>query len=106
MRAAFLVIALGVWLGAGEANAMQPVACAADPVEQSICIYQAILADISKNYTASGGGGISSIVQDSTSAFTVHISQEGKQDILHYTVKVGPDGTVGIVEKTESTKSY
>ncbi|HJQ55772.1 MAG TPA: hypothetical protein VJ890_02625 [Vineibacter sp.] len=77
-----------------------------DPVQQSICIYQAILADVAKTYTARGGGGISSIVQTSTTTFTVQLAQEGRKDLLHYTVKVGADGKVEIVSKTEGTRSY
>ena len=77
-----------------------------DPVQQSICVYQAILADVAKTYTPRGGGGISSIVQTSTTTFTVQIAQEGRKDLLNYTVKIGADGKVEIVERTESTKSY
>ena len=77
-----------------------------DPVQQSICIYQAILADVAKTYKPRGGGGISSIVQTSTTTFTVQIAQEGRTDLLNYTVKIGPDGKVEIVGKTESTRSY
>ena len=53
-----------------------------DPVQQSICIYQAILADVAKTYTPRGGGGISSIVQTSTTTFTVQIAQEARKDLL------------------------
>ena len=77
-----------------------------DPVQQSICIYQAILADVAKTYTRRGGGGISSIVQTSTTTFTVQIAQEGRQELLNYTVKIGPDGKVEIVGKTEDTRSH
>ena len=77
-----------------------------DPVQQSICIYQAILADVAKTYTLRGGGGISSIMQTSTTTFTVQIGQEGRKDLLNYTVKVSSDGKVEIVGKTESTQTY
>jgi hypothetical protein len=77
-----------------------------DPVQQSICVYQAILADVAKTYAPRGGGGISSIVQTSTTTFTVQIAQEGRQDLLNYTVKIGADGKVEIVGKTEGTRSY
>ena len=77
-----------------------------DPVQQSISIYQAILADLAKTYTLRGGGGISSIMQTSTTTFTVQIGQEGRKDLLNYTVKVGPDGKVEIVGKTENTQTY
>lgn len=77
-----------------------------DPVQQSICIYQAILADVAKTYTLRGGGGISSITQTSTTAFAVHIAQEGRKDVLNYTVKIGAGGKVEIVSKTQSTQSF
>ena len=77
-----------------------------DPVQQSICIYEAILADVAKTYTLRGGGGISSIAQTSTTTFTVQIAQEGRKDLLNYTVKIGSGCKVEIVDKTESTQSY
>ena len=77
-----------------------------DPVQQSICVYQAILADVAKTYRQRGGGGISSIVQTSTTTFTVQIAQEGRKDLLNYTVKIGPGGKVEVVGKTESTQSF
>jgi hypothetical protein len=109
-----LVAALvaGFWLGGshlltmGEANAQQPRTCAMDPVQQSICIYQAILSDLAKTYSQRGGGGISSIVQKSTTTFAVQISQEGRKDLLDYTVKIGSGGKVEIVDKKEGTKSF
>jgi hypothetical protein len=92
-------------LKAGAAAAQQSRACSMNPVQQSICIYQAILADVAKTYRLTGGGGISSIVQDSTTAFTVHIAQEGRTDLLNYSVKIGAGGKVEIVGRTESTQS-
>ena len=77
-----------------------------DPVEQSICIYQAILADVAKTYSLRGGGGISSIAQTSTTTFTVQIAQEGRKDVLNYTVKIGSGGKVEIVDKKQSTQSF
>ncbi len=56
-------LAVSYLLTVGEADAQQSRTCAMDPVQQSICIYQAILADVAKSYTTRGGGGISSIVQ-------------------------------------------
>src|SRR5262245_3215387 len=90
----------------GEAVAQPSRTCAMEPVQQSISDYQAILADVAKTYKTRGGGGISSIVQTSTTTFTVQIAQEGRTDLLNYTVKIGADGKVDIVGKTESTKSY
>jgi hypothetical protein len=80
--------------------------CRMDAIERSICIYEAILSDVSKTYRPRGGGGITGIVQKSTTAYDVQIAQEGRKDILTYTVEVGPDGKVKIVGKTESTQSY
>ena len=77
-----------------------------DPVQQSICVYQAILADVAKTYNLRGGGGISSIAQTSTTTFTVQIAQEGRKDLLNYTVKIGSDGKVEIIDKKESTQSF
>jgi hypothetical protein len=105
------VLVTGSWLvgsyllTAGEA-AQQPRTCAMDPVEQSICIYQAILADVAKTYSLRGGGGISSIAQTSTTTFTVQIAQEGRKDVLNYTVKIGSGGKVEIVDKKQSTQSF
>jgi len=95
-----------ICLPAGNANALQQRTCAMDPVQQSICIYQAILADVAKTYKPSGGGGISSIKQTSTTTFVVQIAQEGRHDLLNYSVKIGPAGKVEIVGKTEGTQSY
>lgn len=107
-----VVLAVGSWLvgsnllTAGKADAQQSRTCAMDPVQQSVCIYEAILADVAKTYTLRGGGGVSSIVQTSTTTFTVQIAQEGRKDLLNYTVKIGSGGKVEIVDKTESTQSY
>jgi len=90
----------------GQAHAQKSRTCAMDPVQQSICIYHAILADVAKTYAQRGGGGISSIVQTSTTTFTVQIAQERRKDLLNYTVKIGSDGGVTIVDKAESTQSY
>lgn len=77
-----------------------------DPIQQSICIYQAILADVDKTYKLRGGGGISSVKQTSSTTFTVTIAQEGREDLLNYTVKIGSAGKVEIVNKTEATHSF
>jgi hypothetical protein len=110
--AAVAVMVVGSWLAgssllpAGEAAAQPARTCTMDAVQQSICIYQAILADVAKTYTPRGGGGVSSIVQTSTTTFTVQILQEGRKDLLKYTVKIGSGGKVEIVDRTESTQSY
>src|SRR5215468_8274302 len=93
-------------LTVGEADAQQSRTCVMNPIQQSICIYQAILADVAKTYTLRGGGGISSIVQNSTTTFTVQIAQEGRKDLLNYTVKIGSGGKVEIVDKTQTAQTY
>jgi hypothetical protein len=93
-------------LTVGQAHAQKSRNCAMDPVQQSVCIYQAILADVAKTYGQRGGGGISSIVQTSSTTFTVQIAQESRRDLVNYTVKISSDGGVAIVDKTESTQSY
>jgi hypothetical protein len=93
-------------LTAGKVDAQQSRTCVSNPIRQSICIYEAILADVAKAHMLQGGGGISSIVQTSTTTFTVQIAQEGRKDLLNYTVKIGSGGKVEIVGKTESTQSY
>jgi hypothetical protein len=91
---------------ASEADAQESRTCTMDPIQQSICVYQAILADVAKTYNLHGGGGISSIVQTSTTTFAVEIGQEGRKDVLNYTVKIGSDGKVEVVDRTESTRTY
>jgi hypothetical protein len=93
-------------LSVSQAHAEKRRTCAMNPVQQSICIYQTILADVARTYAQRGGGGISSIVQNTTTTFTVHIAQERRKDLLNYTVRIGPDGGVTILGKTESTQSY
>lgn len=111
LAAGALAIA-AVWLvgsalpGPVEADAQPSRNCAMDPLQQSICIYEAILADVASSYPHRGGGGISSIVQKSTTSFAVQIAQEGRKDILTYEVEIGEDGEVVIAGKVESTESY
>ena len=75
--------------------------CSKDVIEQSVCIYKAILDDVSRNYRMRGGGGISRVVQNSTTSYSVHIQQEGHQDVRTYEVKLGAKGKVTIVGVTE-----
>src|SRR5688500_3435482 len=110
---AVAVLSVAVWLvgssllKGAKGDTQPPVRnCAMDPVEQSICIYEALLADVAKTYKQRGGGGISSIAQKSTTTFDVQIAQEGRKDILTYTIEVAKDGKVKIVGKAESTKTY
>ena len=111
-RSAASVVALAVgsclaWscLPMSSAYAKQPKGCNMDPVTQSVCIYQAILADVDKTYRLRGGGGIGSVVETSTRNYKVRIFQEGRIDHLDYTVRIGAGGKVEIVDKKESTES-
>ncbi len=77
--------------------------CQSDALARSICIITAILADVKATYTLTGGGGITTIQQDSTDTFTVSISQEERKDLLTYEVEVQSDGTVAIKKRTTGT---
>lgn len=78
--------------------------CGMDPVTQSICVYEMILKDIRENYPLRGGGGISAIMQNSTTSFTARISREGHIDLRTYEMTFGEDGTPKIAEITEETQ--
>lgn len=111
LTAAALVIAVAWLVGSSlqrpaEADSQPSRNCAMDPLQQSICIYEAILADVDATYPHRGGGGISSIVQKSTTSFTVQIAQEGRKDLITYEIEVGEDGKVEITGRQESTESY
>ncbi|WP_439522698.1 hypothetical protein [Marivita sp.] len=80
--------------------------CGSTPVETSRCVIEAILRDISETYTGLDGGGISSITQDATWKYTVAISREERIDLITYTVVMDEGGTVQIVDREKSTKSY
>ena len=80
--------------------------CKMDAIKQSVCIYQAILEDVDKNYSMRGGGGISRVVQNSTTSYSVHLLQEGREDVRIYEVKVASNGKVTITNVTEKTISH
>ena len=80
--------------------------CAKDAIEQSVCIYKAILDDVAKSYPMRGGGGIGRIVQDSTTTYSVYLLQEGHEDVRTYEVKIGTKGKVTIAGVTERTVSH
>ena len=80
--------------------------CTMDPIKQSVCIYEAILADVDKNYPMRGGGGISRIVQNSTTSYSVHILQEGHEDVRTYEIKILSGGKVAITSVAEKTLSH
>lgn len=79
--------------------------CQMNAIERSKCIIEAILADISRSYKQVGGGGISAIKQNSTTSFTVSISQEERVNLLTYEATVDAKGTVSVKKTGESTKS-
>ena len=106
-----LVGALAIW-GASLARAEKTRAkqyrteeCTMDPVAQSICVYDLILDDIRDNYRQRGGGGISGIVQTSTTGFAARLEQEGRVDVRSYEFRFEADGRPVIVSVTESTES-
>ena len=53
-----------------------------------------------------GGGGISRVVQNSTTSYSVHLLQEGREDVRSYEVKVASNGKVTITNVTEKTISH
>lgn len=79
--------------------------CQMNAIEHSRCIIEAILADISRSYSQVGGGGISAIKQNSTTSFTVSISQEERVDLLTYEATVDAKGKVSVRKTGEDTKS-
>jgi hypothetical protein len=109
--AAALVAALAIW-GTSLARAEKPgmtqnsaEECKMDPVAQSICVYDLILDDIRDNYRQRGGGGISGIVQTSTTGFTARMEQEGRVDVRSYEIRFEADGRPAIVSVTEATET-
>jgi hypothetical protein len=103
------VLALGVsgrpaWASPKDsAQAPQKRSCPVEAVERSICIVEALLADVRTNYKPRGGGGISAIVQKGTNHYQVQISQEGRVDVIDYEVAVSPNGTASITSRKESS---
>lgn len=79
--------------------------CMMDAIKQSVCTYEAILADVDKNYPMRGGGGIGRIVQNSTTSYSVYLLQEGREDVRVYEVKV-VKGKVTITSVTEKTVTH
>jgi hypothetical protein len=105
--ASVAILALGAaCLPMNSAYAKKPMKCNDDAIKQSVCIYQAILADVDKTYyPLRGGGGIGSIEETSTWNYKVKILQEGRIDHIDYTVKIGAGGKVKIVDKKKSFES-
>ena len=80
--------------------------CSENAITRSRCIIEAILQDISENYGFVGGGGITSIKQDSTWTYTVSIAQEERIDKLTYTVSISSDGQVNIDDRESGVESF
>lgn len=74
-----------------------------NPVEKSICVYEAILADVRDYYPQTGGGGITSIRQAMTTSYEVTIAHEGRRDIITYEISVTDDGAVQIKDRVETS---
>ncbi|MDR2209299.1 MAG: hypothetical protein LBE22_10060 [Azoarcus sp.] len=107
--ASVAILALGAVLAClpmNSAYAKKPMRCNDDAIKQSICIYQAILADVDKTYRPRGGGGIGSIEETTTWNYKVKLLQEGRIDYVDYTVRIGAGGKVEIVDKKESAESF
>lgn len=79
--------------------------CTKNALTQSRCIIDAILNDIVKTYPLTGGGGISSIKQESTWVYTVSILQEERIDLIAYTVEISREGIVAITDRKTGTES-
>jgi len=45
------------------------------------------------------------VVRTSQTTLTVEMLQEGRIDVLHYTVKIGADGKAEVVSRTTSTRT-
>jgi len=105
-HAAGLAVGIALALGSiAPANARRMEKCTTDLVQQSVCVYRAILSDIAESYSPPSGGGINSVVRTSQTTLTVEMLQEGRIDILNYTVKIGPDGKVDVVGKSVHTRT-
>lgn len=81
------------------------VDCGESALKKSICIIEAILKNVEETYHFVGGGGISSIKQDSTKTFTVSISQEERVDLITYTIEMSPENIVTIKNRKAGTKN-
>ena len=83
--------------------------CQMNAIERSKCIIEAILADISRNYSQVGGGGISAIKQNSTTSFTVSISQEERVDLARLATrawKLAEDGLADLVQRRRGFEDF
>ena len=90
----------------GELGMPTQVDCGENALKQSRCIIETILNDVEKTYNLVGGGGISSIKQDSTWTYTISISQEGRLDLITYTVELTPEHKIIIKDRKTGTEDY
>lgn len=103
-RAALLGLAILSGVTGAGAGSTSGKDCTMDAIEQAVCIYQAILADVSASYEMRGGGGISAITQLSSTSFAVRLPQEGQVDILTYEVAI-EGGKVRILSRSETNEA-
>lgn len=79
--------------------------CGTTRIERSACMIELILDDIKANYSAIGGGGITSIKAGVGMSYTIALPQEGRTDLFTYEFELrGND--IAIKSKKESTQSY
>ena len=111
-----LVLAVGLAAGLGwradhagaessKASATNSRECNMNALEQSICTYELILADMKATYEMTGGGGISGIRQATTTSFVVSVSQEERTDLVTYEIHMAKNGTVSIAGKKIGVES-
>jgi N-acetylglucosamine kinase-like BadF-type ATPase len=70
-----------------------------EALARSVRIFELILEDIKATYPYTGGGGITSIRQNSTTSFTASIAQEERVDKIVYEIEIRTDGSVAISGK-------
>lgn len=78
---------------------------AESPVGRSISAYRMILDDVEKNYSAKGGGGISSIRETALDTYVARIAQEERSDVLTYRFRKTAKG-LALVGRTDTTDSH
>lgn len=79
--------------------------CEPTNLHQSICMVELILEDVTQNYDGVDGN-IAEIKTLSPYSYQVTIPQDERADIYTYEFEVKKDGTVSMISKTESAKSY
>ncbi len=78
--------------------------CAMNAIERSICVYEAIMADIRDNFPMEAEGGITALRQTATTTFEATISREGARDLWTYEIGFDANGSVRIENRTEGVK--